>query len=362
MKKALFVSFKEPTGISIGGTHGNERNLMLMQDVFGKSNVNTFYVHKKNEIQTTWLRIRNALGFIKGLHNGLTYGKIKYICSISSQYDLIFLDTSLFGIIAKRLKECSYRGTVVSYFHNVEEIYYEARVPKHLPGRQLIIHCAAKNDEWTCRYANITIALNQRDKTLLEQKYNRKIDYLIPVSFKDEFHRSTSEGLTSYHPLLTFIGSYFGPNRDGLLWFVKNVMPHVNIQLKIVGKDMDKMRKFLSNKTDINIFSNIPDIKPYIEEADFMLMPIFSGSGMKVKTCEALMYGKNIIGTNEAFEGYDIDTSKVGACCNTAEEFINAINAFCKKPIAKFNAYSRKSFLEKYSYDVILKKAKQIFQ
>lgn len=38
-----------------------------------------------------------------------------------------------------------------------------------------------------------------------------------------------------------------------------------------------------------------------------MVMPIFSGSGMKVKTAEALMYGKFLIGTKEAFEGYEID-------------------------------------------------------
>ena len=41
---------------------------------------------------------------------------------------------------------------------------------------------------------------------------------------------------------------------------------------------------------------------------------------MKVKTCEALMFGKNIIGTKEAFEGYELDYQKVGAMCNTKEE------------------------------------------
>ena len=47
-----------------------------------------------------------------------------------------------------------------------------------------------------------------------------------------------------------------------------------------------------------------------------MLFPIFEGSGMKLKTCEALMFGKNIIGTPEAFAGYDIDDyTNVGACC-----------------------------------------------
>jgi len=35
-----------------------------------------------------------------------------------------------------------------------------------------------------------------------------------------------------------------------------------------------------------------------------VILPIISGSGMKTKTAEALMYGKSIIGIKEAFEGY----------------------------------------------------------
>jgi hypothetical protein len=36
---------------------------------------------------------------------------------------------------------------------------------------------------------------------------------------------------------------------------------------------------------------------------------------MKVKTCESLMFGKNIFATTEAFEGYELDYDKVGALC-----------------------------------------------
>lgn len=46
---------------------------------------------------------------------------------------------------------------------------------------------------------------------------------------------------------------------------------------------------------------------------------------MKIKTCEGLMFGKNILGTSKAFEGYDLNYCKVGAVCNTKEEFIESI-------------------------------------
>ncbi len=82
---------------------------------------------------------------------------------------------------------------------------------------------------------------------------------------------------------------------------------------------------------------------------------------MKVKTCESLMYGKNIIGTNEAFEGYNVDYERIGGRCNTAEEFIACLKGFEQNPRPRFNAYSRQVYLEKYSYSAIENLFKKLF-
>ena len=74
-----------------------------------------------------------------------------------------------------------------------------------------------------------------------------------------------------------------------------------------------------------------------------------AGSGMKVKTCESLMYGKNIIGTKETFEGYNLDTDKVGGLCNTPKEFIDRINYFIHHPVTRYNPYAREVFLRNNS-------------
>ena len=88
---------------------------------------------------------------------------------------------------------------------------------------------------------------------------------------------------------------------------------------------MDFIKNDLTNTANIEIYSNVPDLNPFFDDADFVVLPILSGSGMKVKTAESLMNGKFIIGTDEAFRGYDI-TEKVGVICNSAQEFIVAIN------------------------------------
>ena len=105
----------------------------------------------------------------------------------------------------------------------------------------------------------------------------------------------------------------------------------------------------------IEFLGFVEDLPKIINEADFMLSPVFLGSGMKVKTCEALMYGKNMVGTDESFVGYDIDPDKVGAVCNTKDEFIESINRLCSGKLPKFNPYSRKYYLDSYSFEATLK-------
>ena len=60
------------------------------------------------------------------------------------------------------------------------------------------------------------------------------------------------------------------------MWFVKNVLPHVDIDFKIIGKDMDQLKKSQPCLVDIPVFSNVPNLAPFFEEADFVVFPIFS--------------------------------------------------------------------------------------
>jgi hypothetical protein len=203
----------------------------------------------------------------------------------------------------------------------------------------------------------MTIALNPRDDKELQKRYNKKTDALIPVTFEDKHPNETFVPLGN-PPTALFFGTYFPANAEGILWFVENVLPHVNIKLQIVGKGMQQIVKAVSATSQqhkVQVFSDVDNIEPFIEQADFVVAPIFRGSGMKVKTCETLMYGKTIIATKESFEGYNVDFEKVGAMANTAEEFIEAIQQIPQKFKSKFNTYSRDYYLKNHTNEVAKK-------
>lgn len=353
-KKVLLVWFKRYNSILDGGGVANQRCLKMMQRILGEENTESVYVHDERDKTGYCRKIRSAYYFLFDYHNGVTPAFVEDIVKRAKDFDYVFLSTSLFGIIAKRLKESGYRGQIIVHFHNVESIYYDATVPKWLPGRQIIVKCARNNDGYSCRYADKIVVLNERDKALLHEMYGREADVILPISVPDRFVPVDEAAMTSSRPLCLFIGSSFGPNNEGVLWFVRNVLPHVDIRFKIVGKNMASLKAANDCLKDIEVVSDAPDLRPYFEEADFMILPIFSGSGMKVKTCESLMYGKNILGSDETFEGYDVDAEKVGGRCNTAEEYITCLKEFIRHPVTRFNPYSRKVYSDNYSENASL--------
>ena len=361
MTRVLFIRYKKSNSILDGGEQVAEMHHHALVQLFGKDCVDTYHLHSHDKKRSALDYLRGVLYFPFNYHFGLTPKKVKKICATARSYDIVFIDRSVFGIIAKKLKASGYKGKIVVFFHNIEALYFDSKISKRNPFRNVVIRCADRNDAYSCRYADKVIALNKRDDDKLFECYGRHADALIPIVFRDKYNAtSPDDAYTRTKPECLFIGSNFAPNNEGLLWFVKNVLPHVDIEFKVVGKGMESLKEEEEMLRDIEVIGSVPDLAPYLIEADLMILPIFKGSGMKVKTCESLMFGKNILGTDEAFEGYDADYDRIGGKCNTADEFIEKINAFIAVPRPRFNTYSRSLYLERYSEDTMLQSLKRV--
>lgn len=362
MSKLLFIRYKKPASLFEGGELCTEKNLAALSRLLGADNVDVYHIHDENRKRTLSFYLKGAFWFPFGYFFGLTPNRVKEILRLSNKYDYIFIDRSVFGIIAKRLKGNGYKGKVISFFHNIEPLYFKAKLG-HKPGSFIVTGCANRNDRWACRYSDRIIALNSRDAKIIAERYGRNVDVLIPIALDDRYNRKEyPEELTSKKPLCLFLGTYFAPNCEGIEWFAKNVYPHVDIKMKIVGKGMARIRDNYHIPDDVEIVSDAPDLLPFYEEADIMVLPIFKGSGMKVKTCESLMFGKNIIGTDEAFEGYEINYGIAGGKCNSDKEFIDVIRSFIDNPRPRFNNYCRGVFLEKYSTEKVLNSFRTVLE
>jgi polysaccharide biosynthesis protein PslH len=355
--KCLFISSRDVNLKSQGAPQCTNRNYLTFCELFGKENVIVFDVDE--QIKGSWkLKIFKRLNILRGYYWGLSNGKINHIKQVASSCELVFIDSSLYGIVAFHLKKSNYTGKIICHFHNVE-YFLRIEKAKRNPFSIWEVFVVLRNERAAIGFSDQIIALNQRDSSELAKLYGSSISTrIIPISMLDS-HPGHSEGLISSPPTLLFFGSSHYANIHGIRWFIKNVLDKVDVKLQVVGNGMEVLRnEFEGPKLEILGF--VPDLSKIIIDADIIISPVFKGSGMKVKTCEALMYGKNIIGTRESFEGYEVDPALAGAQCDTVDQFINTLNSSGLNKLSRYNAYTRKCFEEKYSFHATLRQFKEI--
>jgi len=358
--KMLFVSSRDVTKKSHGGFQCTNRNYESFCALFGRENVKVVDPTATLK-ENLFARMKKWVNYMLGYSAGLTPAVMKELKREAKKADWVFIDSSGYGIIARKLRQGGYKGKIISFFHNAELRIRKEQAKQH-PGQSWRIPLMYHNEKSAMQYSDIAIALNARDAAELQEIYGQREMEIIPISFIDKAPPPSEAALherTQTPPLCLFIGNNWYPNIHGLRWFVDKVLDNVDIKLQIVGTGMEPLRSQFQHPK-IEFLGFVKDLDEVMAKADFMVSPIFLGSGMKVKTCESLMYGKNIIGTKEAFEGYEMDLRKVGALCDNENDFTVAFKKFEMQPLEKYNRYCREMFVDRYSFEATLRKFRKL--
>lgn len=353
-KKILYISFENSQKYT-GGALGNKSRIASLEEIVGANNVDTLIVKPHPTGINILSGLKKIYYILKGYMVGVDHNFIcKVITTIKdNDYDYVFIDSSLLGCLCKIIKKATDKVKTIVFFQNIE---YDFFVSNTVNNKDYIhffyIFNAKANEKKACKYADKVIVLNKKDSLRINELYYRPADLIVPVTLPDNYKPTnyTKNKETDLDNLkLLFIGSYFFGNTVGLNWFCHEIYPLIKrkTKLTIVGSDMSKFSRNIEGIKNITIYDNVPDLSIFYENADLMIMPIRTGGGMKTKTAEALKFGKFIIGTKEALEGYQIDSS-FAITCNTKKEFIDAIESFNNKH--KYCQKAYKCFNKKYSY------------
>ena len=271
---------------------------------------------------------------------------------LKENIDVVFFDQSFYGSWVPKVKKMGCKAII--FCHNCEKDFLEVRFAhkgksfKHFVYKNLI----ERNEGIALRSADIICTFLERDSRRVEACYpGIKVNYEIPLAMEDKL--SSPESVISDNNDSCLI---FGPatnvNIIGVRWFVKNVSPYLNCKTIVAGKGMDNYRSELeTNKVTVEGY--VASLDDIYRKSNIVVIPQLEGAGMKVKTVESLMYGKYVVGTKEAFEGFNIDIDRIGAICNTAEDFINVINRYITEKLG-FNSEARDIYERLYSVEASL--------
>ena len=109
-------------------------------------------------------------------------------------------------------------------------------------------------------------------------------------------------------PTFYHIGSMnWMPNEEAIKWFLKNVWDEVQkrvpeAKLYLAGRNMPKWLK-KTKKKNVVVVGEVPDAHEFVNEHNVAVVPLLSGSGMRIKIIESMALGKTVITTLVGAEG-----------------------------------------------------------
>lgn len=258
--------------------------------------------------------------------------------------DTIWLDGSNLGRIAHMLRRERPALRIVTFCHNVEARFFLGalrRAPGPRAAAVLFANCVA--ERLALRHSDTVVALSARDSGVLRRLYGRAADQMLPMALADQARDRPTGADASTGPLL-FVGGAFYANRAGIGWFAREVAPRISAATEVLGHGMEDMRALLETAPGVRVIGPVDRLEPRYHAALAAIAPIFDGSGMKTKVAEALMFGKRVIGTPEAFSGYAEDVVAANWCCADANAFVAAVAAAQAAALPAFDPALRRLY------------------
>ena len=176
---------------------------------------------------------------------------------------------------------------------------------------------------------DILVPITERDGQILDALGNNKphhtsqtgIDFasLVPTAKKLEF------------PSLFHIGALdWAPNQEGLIWFFEHCWSKIhteNPQLKfyLAGRNAPEWFEKRIKLKGVKYLGEINDAYDFMNSKAIMVVPLFSGSGMRIKIIEGMALGKPIVTTDIGTEGIPTENGNNILIANDADQFIEAI-------------------------------------
>lgn len=274
-------------------------------------------------------------------------------------YDAIILEFTKLDYVLERIPT----DRLLVRVHNVESDYSEKNYRyKKTPSNYIDKTFSGIREKNIVGRARKLLVLTEKDRKRLQELYHVPDENMvtIPVCIEDKGERGeelseTTEGGT-VNMILT--GSlWFGPNYEGIKWFLDNVYSKLDIPKKLIiagarpnGELVERVKK----EAGVTLVDSPDSMEPYFRQSDLAVTPIFDGAGMKVKVAEALSYGLPVVGTSHAFTGYGIEHKVNSYHSDSPEGFIEGIRHFyslSSEERQRMKRNSRQLFQQCYSQE-----------
>lgn len=358
---------------------GSVTHYQALKEIYGEGNVfvidlrpiesrrdNNYIAYGK--YPTNFERIKR---WMQGNTMFISNSIINELCEIieARKIDLVFSEESTLGNLMKKIKKKYPNVKIVCFYHDIAADLYRQWMKKDNIIGKIEHYIGIKQEKLNQKYCDMNLVFHKSDDERFKKYYGKHADYRIPLASPiPKIEECALKPITNEmkkKKVILFVGSSYFPNIVGIRWFYQNVLPEIkgNFQLNIVGRGTEFLKdEFLDER--VSVIGYVDSLMPYYTQADIFIAPIFDGGGMKVKSIEAISYGKVFVGTPESLHGFWEELGKVQEKlvfqCNTSAEWIEVLDQLLEGETKHFNSEIYDIFVRKFSYETLLDTLRKI--
>lgn len=311
--------------------------------------INEKVTYKKYFVNTNF----NAASFIASFFKNETYTLQRFYCKKfealiadelkANQYDIVQLEGLYLASYIKKIKENS-SAKIVLRAHNIEhEVWYKLAQNNNNFFKRILYKTNAKELEKAqlkiFSNLNAIVSISTADEKYFKQSQQNLPIHNLPFGIDLNNYNAQNQ---SFKKTIAFIGSLdWLPNLEGLHWFLNEVFPVVlkkisEVKFYVAGRNLKDAGQFKQYKS-VLVAGEVDDAKAFIANHPVFVVPLLSGSGMRIKIIEAMALKRAVVSTTLGASGINYTNQKNIAIVDSASDFANSIINLLEKEQAVIN-------------------------
>jgi sugar transferase (PEP-CTERM/EpsH1 system associated) len=159
-----------------------------------------------------------------------------------------------------------------------------------------------------------------------------------------------------------FVGAMdYRPNVDAAIWFAREIWPRVRKQIpaaefRIVGRKPTPEVERLAELPGVKLIGQVPDVRPFVEQATVVVVPLRLARGIQNKVLEAMAMGKAVVAAPPALAALKTEPGVHLLSATEPEEWVEAVCALFANPdrCRELGAAARKFVEEHHRWNTCL--------
>ncbi|MEO8772561.1 MAG: glycosyltransferase family 4 protein [Ferruginibacter sp.] len=278
-----------------------------------------------------------------------------------NQFDFIILENLSLTCQASWIRKYNKDAKIIYNAYNVDSFLAEhkAKNIQEQKEAESLLHIETN----LYKFIDGIFCCSQKDLDAFTEMNNGKIKlgYVVPNGVDTTFFSHTINTSPEQMKNIIFCGSLdYEPNKEGLLWFYKNVWPLVIRKLPdrllfVVGRGNRQAYTELLSDNTVNFIGEVDEVTPWYRKCNIAIAPLMQGSGTRLKILEAMSLGNPVVTTIIGVEGIDAEANNNLLIADDAVGFANKIIQLSTDPVySSFISKNARSLVEnKYSWDTI---------